>query len=67
MSVSTNTCSVPTTSTETTTPSPSNSSHVTKTEFATKIKDLLANFDDKFKGFIKETITDQDAEFDEKI
>ena len=63
----THTRSHPTTSTETTTPAPSNSFHVTQTDFSTTIKDLLANFDDKFKESLKETIADQDAKFDEEI
>ena len=39
---------------------------MTQTEFVTTIKDLLSNFDDKFKDYLKETITDQHAKFEEK-
>ena len=66
MNPSTNTRSVPTTSTETKNIDSSNSSYVTQTDFSTTIKYLLNNFDDKFKEYLKETIADQNAKFDEK-
>ena len=57
----------PTTSTESTTTSPDISPYVTKTNFATTTKDLFANFYDKFKEYLKETIADQDTKFDAKF
>ena len=67
MSPYTNTCPGPTTSTEAKTTSPLNSPYMTQTNFSTTVKDLLANFDDKLKGFLKERILDQDAKFDAKF
>ena len=64
---STNTFSDTTTPTEAKTNSPSDLPHVTQTDFATTIKDLLANFDDKLKEYLKETIAYQDTKFDEKL
>ena len=49
MPPSTNTCSGPAISAESTTTSPLNSPYVTQNDFATTIKDLLANFGDNFK------------------
>ena len=66
MSSSMNICYGPTTSTEGTTTSPLNSTYMTQTDFAATIKDLLENFDNKFKVSLKETIADQDAIFDAK-
>ena len=67
MSPSTNIRSSLTTSTEAKTNSPLNSPYVKKPQFSTKIKYLLVNFDDKFEGSLKETISDQDAKFDENF
>ena len=60
----TNTRSGPTTSTKTTKTVPLDSSYVTQTDFSITSKYLLANFDDKFKESIKETIAYQYSKFD---
>ena len=60
MSPFTHTCYGPTTSTETTEPDNSNYYYVTQSDFNTTTKDLLYNFDDKFKEYLKETIAYQD-------
>ena len=52
MSPSTDTHSVPTTSTETTTPAPLKSYYVTQTYFPTTIKDLIFNFYDNYKDVL---------------
>ena len=54
----------PYTSTEVTTTSPLDSPFVKQTDFPNTIKYLLANFYDKFKESIKETISYQDAKVD---
>ena len=67
MSPSTNTCSVPTTSTEATTTCPSDLPYMTQTDFYNTIKYLFENFEDKFKEYVKETIANQDVKFDAKF
>ena len=63
----TNTHSGHTTSTESTKSYPSKLRHVKQNGFPTTIKYLLANFYDKFKESLKETIADQYEHFDEKF
>ena len=66
MYTSKNTRSSRTTSNEVTTTYPPKSPYVAQTDSGTTIKDLIDNFDDKFKESLKETNTDQHAKFDEK-
>ena len=40
---------------------------MTQTDFYNTIKYLFANFEDKFKEYVKETIAYQDTKFDEKL
>ena len=67
MSPSTSTLYGNNTSNKATTISTSRSRYVTQTDFYTTIKDLLSNFDDNFKEYLKETIAYQDTKFDAKF
>ena len=62
MSLYTNICSGPTTSTEVTTAPTLTLFYVTKNDFSTKISSTIKNLPSNFK----ETIADQDAKFDAK-
>ena len=67
MYTSKNTRSSPTTSNEVTTTYPPKSPYVAQTDSGTTIKDLIDNFDDKFKESLKETIVYQDIKCDAKF